>query len=178
VWITLLDIHQRYGGAVIGPSHSVLIDASRVLSTYAAVRGRAREGSSLRSPEGLARRLANFRDLRDGTSRRLPSLAIEVWARLGNEPATCRELALATQMLPCAPASDETRPSRGLEPWAGETTMTRTTGLVSVYVMMFEADGIPVRRDGLAILKIGMSCDLIRREAELNRHLPALLGLR
>lgn len=59
-WIVLLDIYQRSGGAVIGLRHPELIDASRILSTYAAVRGGARGESSLRSPDGLARRLAIF----------------------------------------------------------------------------------------------------------------------
>lgn len=177
-WITLLDIHQRYGGAVLGPAHPELIGASRVLSNYAASRGSARGTSSLRSPEGLARRLATFRGLRDGSARHPPSVALDVWDRLGNDPETCRELALTAQTRATASGTDELRPSHGPKPWVGDFTVSRTGGAVHVYLMVFETNGLPVRRDGLAILKIGMSRDLARREAELNRHIPAVLELR
>lgn len=105
-------------------------------------------------------------------------MAVEVWDRLADDPTTCRELALAMQIFPQISATNETLPSRGPEPCSGEFTMIRTDGRVSVYVMMFEANGIPVRQDKRAVLKIGMSSDLVRREVELNHHLPTVLGLR
>ena len=177
-WITLLDIHQRHHGAVLGPTHPELVDASLLLSTYAAARGRARGATTLRSPEGLARRLSTFRALENGTSRQLPSLAVAIWDRLINDPQTCRELALTTLALFEDQPRHAVRPSRGPGPWAGEVTVSRTSGRVFVYLMIFEAYGVPVRKHGLAVLKIGMSCDLMRRETELNRSIPAVLGLR
>jgi hypothetical protein len=44
--------------------------------------------------------------------------------------------------------------------------------------MIFEANEVSVRKHELTILKIGMSCDLVRCETELNCSMPLLLGLR
>lgn len=154
-WITLLDIHLRHNGAVLGPEHPDLVAASAMLSARAARRGNARDGAVLRSPSGLSRRTAAFRSLRDGRPGRLPAIAVEVWRRFADDPITCRELALCAQGPEFGEPTATTGPSRGPKPWAGTFTVDRRSNQVFVYLMTLVGEGGPVFRDGHCFLKLG-----------------------
>lgn len=93
-WIVLMRIHQKNHGAAMSLGHPDLQSASVFLSELAGSRGNPRIGSQLRSPAGLARRLAILRALDCGKMRGVPIAALAIWSRLRHDPSDCNDVAL------------------------------------------------------------------------------------
>lgn len=177
-WIILLNIHVSNGGAALGPLHPVIIEASLLLSAYAARVGRARIGSKLRSPEGLSRRLYIFRALARSSGARAPKLARSLMRRFSEDETALRDIAI-TAKSELAENLPIHGPSHGPTPWAGVAIVVRSHGRVSVYIMRLEEHGVPLRHPGGGtILKIGLSGDVRARTRQLNRHFPPGFGPR
>lgn len=184
-WIVLLDIYLRHRGRPIGTSHPDVQYASRLLSSRAEARGRAREGAVLRSGHGLVRRLTVLRALDRGHTAGAPVEARRAWERFSASPANCAAAA-ASIARSFDHSSDDLslpQPSRGPIPFTGQYLVDQCDGLTKVYVMELAGPSITKIDEAAAAspdryMKIGRSNDVRRRESELNEGFPPGLGLR
>ena len=191
-WFSLIQIHHANAGAVIGPSHPDIQSASPVLARLAEVRGSARAGAQLRSPEGLARRLSVLRRIARGDLGRAPRDALTAWRLFEEDPAAAYAIAARTLlhsptirlgMPESFPGSDledaiMMEPSRGPVPFAGTVSIQRWGTPEWVYLMLLDGPARKPDHEKHMYIKVGRSTDTVRREAELNEGFPPGLGLK
>jgi hypothetical protein len=185
-WLALVQLHRSAGGAVLGPGHPAVVAASPVLAQLAGARGSARRGAQLRSPDGLARRLAVVRRMERGDTSRIPREASAAWRRFADDPAGAEELATAILRGevgdgPQGAVEEGGGPSlsRGPVPFAGTVSVERVGGPEAIYLMVLEGALPPAaaQEPKLRYVKIGRSQDTARREQELNQGFPPGLGI-
>jgi hypothetical protein len=182
-WVILLDIFLRHDRSILPPTHPEMITAAELLSPIASEYGRAREGSKLRSPHGLARRLGVLRRLDRGDMREVPSAASAVWQELSDQSALCAIKANSIRQLRAIKHPNHSgrrdsaiSPSKGPAPFKGAITVDRL-GLSNVlYLMLLHETGISRSSHEQFFVKFGICSDLARRQAELNQYFPPGIG--
>ena len=182
-WIALTQIHRVNGGKALAPEHPDLVAASPRLARLAEIRGSARPGARLRSPEGLARRLAVLRRIERGDCERVPRDALCAWERFQQEPEAAEAAAwfILGERAPTYPPDTSTNamaaPSRGPVPYSGTLSVKRLGAPEWVYLMLLEGSGSVATAAGLSYIKVGRSTDPGRRQIELNQGFPPDLGI-
>lgn len=182
-WLALIHLERTLGDDRRA-LHDALARASERLEAEAAKIGRPRQGTRLRSPAGLARRLTVVRALAAGRLEGLPVEAIAAWNCFVTAPEDAHSAAL--ELLgnyPVAVKPDSAHipaPSRGPQPSFGTVISEREDGATAVYVLELvgrTAATLDGAADGLVFIKIGRSADTSRRRDELNWGFPPGCGL-
>jgi hypothetical protein len=190
-WIALIHIHRTNNGTVLAADHPDLVAASPKLARLAEMRGSARYGTKLRSPEGLARRLTVLRQAERGDLTQLPRDGLSAWRQFEQDPENANATALLILELPNAlcraecsaidptlfSSEAETTASRGPPPFVGMLNVERLGAPEWVYLMVLEGDVLGSSSTDPPYIKVGRSCDIERRRAELNQGFPPGLGI-
>jgi hypothetical protein len=182
-WVALIHLHRTLGDQPTALKRAIAA-ASEHLGAEAAMKGRPRPGTKLRSTSGLTRRLSVVRAMAAGRRADLPSEALAAWRMFETAPNEGVALALATLEGVVAPGrpvlGHGAAPARGPAPAFGKFELTREDGATDVYLMRLgglRSQTLVGTSDGRIFVKIGRSGEPFRRLDEMNWGFPPGCGL-